>query len=78
MEARQAFEGASISKTFVAIVLILVALSLGVMGAYVAKSLTGSAAAPATQSVQFTPNKDLRQDNDYPVRTQRAHPITQS
>lgn len=69
MEARQAFEGASISKSFVAIVLVLIALGLGVMGGYAAKSLTGSATATApAQTVHFTPATSLRQDNDYPQR----------
>jgi hypothetical protein len=70
MEARRTFGSASISKTFVAIVLVVVAVGLGIMGAYAAKSLTGSAAAPAThaQSVQLAPATSLRQDNDYPAR----------
>lgn len=77
MEARQEFRGSAISKTFVAIVLVLVAIGLGVMGAFVAKSLSGSNAATQTQSVPaatssaadeyLIPATDLRQDNDYPV-----------
>lgn len=69
MEARQAFEGASISKSFVAVVLVLIALGLGVMGGYAAKSLTGSAATTAPQAqTHFAPATNLRQDNDYPQR----------
>lgn len=79
MEARQAFAGSSISKSFVAIVLVLVALGLGVMGAYVAKSLTGSAATTTqTGFVHVSPATSLRQDNDYPApaaQPQRALPI---
>ena len=83
MEARQAFTGPSISRSFVAIVLVVIALGLGVMGAYVAKSLTGSASAPATHTNSvFAPNTNLRQDNDYPVQPtaapERALPIRHS
>lgn len=68
MEARRGFEGASISKSFVAAVLVIVALGLGVMGAFVAKGLTGSAAGSGAQvqQVHITPATSLRQDNDYP------------
>ena len=42
MEARASFSGASVSKTFVAAILIIVALGLAAMGGYAAKGLTGS------------------------------------
>lgn len=66
MEARQSFRGSSISKTFVAIVLVIVALGLGVMGAYVAKSLSGSAAAPAISNTDNTTQ---------PAAPQRTRPL---
>ncbi len=44
MEARTAFRGTGISKLFVAAALVVVALGLGVMGAYVAKSISAPAA----------------------------------
>lgn len=81
MEARRSFEGASISKSFVAVVLIIVALGLGVMGGYAARSLTGSAATTTQGQVQFAPATSLRQDNDYPqlpVNPQRALRIQHS
>jgi hypothetical protein len=83
MEARRTFGSSSVSKSFVAIVLVLVAVGLGIMGAYAAKNLTGSAAAPVThsQSVQIVPATSLRQDNDYPAlpaNSQRTLPIRHS
>jgi len=65
MEARASFNGASVSKTFVAAILVLVALGLGAMGGYVAKGLSGTGAA-ATQSsttVHAAPGSVLRQDS---------------
>ena len=82
MEARAAFGGASISKWFVAVVLVIVAAGLGVMGAYAVKGLGGSAAATTTQTfVHPAPATSLRQDNDYPQRpaaAARALPIRHS
>ena len=50
MEARASFSGAPVSKTFVAGILVLVAMGLAAMGGYVAKGLTSSGAA-ASQNV---------------------------
>jgi hypothetical protein len=67
MEAGATFEGARSSRTFVAGVLVLVALGVGAAGGYAAASLGGSKAAasnhaapaanPATQ--QDYPNHDI-------------------
>lgn len=83
MEARATFGGSSISKSFVAIVLVIVALGLGLMGGYVAKSLTGSAAATSTQTgpVHPAPGTVLRQDWEQqaqPAAPQRTRPIRHS
>ena len=45
MEARASLNGASVSKTFIAAILVLVAMGLGAMGSYVAKGLGARAAA---------------------------------
>ena len=64
MEARASFNGASVSKTFVAAILVLVALGLGAMGGYVAKGLSGTgAAATQNSTVHAAPGSVLRQDN---------------
>ena len=80
MEARQTLGGSSISKSFVAAVLVSIAIGLGVMGAYIAKDLGGSsAAATQTQPVHVAPATNLRQDSDYPVlatpAAQRSLPV---
>jgi len=63
MEARASFSGASVSKTFVAAILIIVALGLAAMGGYAAKGLTGSGAASQSGTVHAAPGTVLRQDN---------------
>lgn len=64
MEARASFNGASVSKTFVAAILVLVALGLGAMGGYVAKGLSGTgAAATQNSTVHAAPGSVLRQDS---------------
>src|SRR2546425_73046 len=63
MEARASFGGASVSKTFVAAVLVIVAMGLAAMGGYVAKGVLGSSAA-VTQNptVHAAPGTILHQD----------------
>ena len=64
MEARASFSGASVSKTFVAAILVIVALGLAAMGGYIAKGLSGTGAAAATSgTVHAAPGTVLRQDN---------------
>jgi len=72
LEARATVNGASVSKTFVAAILVLVAMGLGAMGGYVAKglSVSGSAAAQG-QQVHAAPGTVLRQDN--PVQGEQVH-----
>jgi hypothetical protein len=61
MEARAAFGKSGISKLFVGVVLILVAVGLGIMAAYLAANVSGASGAsqPQTNSAP----KVLRQDN---------------
>ncbi len=64
MEARASFNRPSVSKTFVAAILVLVAMGLGAMGGYVAKGLTsGDTATSQGQDVHAVPGSVLRQDN---------------
>ena len=64
MEARASLKGASVSKTFIAAILVLVTMGLGAMGGYVAKGLGASGSAGAqTQVVHPAPGTVLRQDN---------------
>lgn len=64
MEARASFNRPSVSKTFVAVILVLVAMGLGAMGGYVAKGLTsGDTATSQGQDVHAVPGSILRQDN---------------
>jgi len=63
MEARASFSGASISKTFIAAILILVAMGLAAMGGYAAKGLTGTGAASQSGTVHAAAGTVLRQDN---------------
>src|SRR5207245_5403797 len=65
MEARASFSGAPVSKTFVAGILVLVAMGLAAMGGYVAKGLTSSgAAASQNVTVHAAPGTVLRQDRE--------------
>ena len=66
MEARASFNGPSVSKTFVAAILVLVAMGLGAMGGYVTKGLTTGGSAAQSQSqgiVKAAPGSVLRQDD---------------
>lgn len=63
MEARASFGAASVSRTFVMAVLVIVAMGLAAVGGYVAKGLTGGAAATQSQTVKAAPGTVLRQDN---------------
>jgi len=64
MEARASFGAASVSRTFVTAVLVIVAMGLAAVGGYVAKGLTGGAAATTqSQTVNAAPGTVLRQDN---------------
>ena len=63
MEARASFGGASVSRTFVTAVLVIVAMGLAAVGGYVAKGLAGDAAATQSQTVNAAPGTVLRQDN---------------
>ena len=64
MELRASFGGASVSRTFVAAVLVIVAMGLAAMSGYLAKGLTsGSAATSPAQAAHAAPGSVLRQDN---------------
>jgi hypothetical protein len=64
MEARASFGGSSVSKTFVAAILVIVALGLAAMGGYAVKGLSGTGAAAAQSgTVHAAPGTVLRQDN---------------
>jgi hypothetical protein len=66
MEARATINPAAVSRTFLAAVLVLVAMGLAAMGGYMAKDALGGNAAPATKSVSVghpAPGTVLRQDN---------------
>jgi hypothetical protein len=62
MEARASFSGASVPKTFVAAVLVIVAMGLAAMGGYVARGLSGGAVQAQSQT-HAAPGTVLRQDN---------------
>jgi hypothetical protein len=62
MEARASFGRSSVSKTFVAAILVIVAIGLAVMSAYVAKGLGGTSASQ-THFAQPAPGTVLRQDS---------------
>jgi flagellar basal body-associated protein FliL len=66
VEARASLSGASVSRSFIAAILIIVALGLAAMGGYLVKGVTGSGAAAATQTQSQThaaPGTVLRQDS---------------
>lgn len=64
MEARASFNGTSVPKTFVAIVLVIVALGLAAMSGYMARGLSGGGpAAGQGQPVHAAAGTVLRQDN---------------
>jgi hypothetical protein len=62
MEARASFGGAAVPKTFVAAVLVIVAMGLAAMGGYVARGLSGGAVEAQSQT-HAAPGSVLRQDN---------------
>ena len=73
MEARATVSGQSVSKTFVAAILVLVAMGLGAMGGYVAKGLSGAGVTGSqTQVLHPAPGTVLRQDNPAQSTSQRA------
>jgi hypothetical protein len=73
MEARASFNGPSVSKTFVAAILVLVAMGLGAMGGYVTKGLTaGGSAAQGQGIVKAAAGSVLRQDNPVHTSTKAA------
>ena len=66
MEARATINTATVSRTFLAAVLVLVAMGLAAMAGYMAKDAFGGKAAGVTNSVnvgQPAPGTVLRQDN---------------
>ncbi len=63
MEARASLSGASISRTFVAAILVIVALGLTAMGGYLAHSMSGSSAAATQGQTYAAPGTVLRQDD---------------
>jgi hypothetical protein len=67
MEARASFGRTGISKLFVGVVLVIVAVGLGIMAAYLATSVTATSGASA-QPAHAAPGTILRQDN--PVQEQ--------
>jgi hypothetical protein len=73
LEARATVNGQSVSKTFVAAILVLVAMGLGAMGGYVAKGLGASGTfAAQSQPVHAAPGTVLRQDNPPKSATQES------
>jgi len=71
MEARATVGRTGISKLFVGVVLVIVAVGLGIMAAYLAANLTGSAGAgTSSEPVKAAPGTVLRQDN--PSQTDQA------
>lgn len=67
MEARASFDRTGISRLFVGVVLVIVAVGLGIMAAYLAASVTGASDA-GLQPAHAAPGTILRQDN--PVEEQ--------
>ena len=66
MENRTALRGAGISKGLVVLFAVIVAIGLGVMAAFVAKSVSGPAAATQSNFVQSTysgPGPDAQERN---------------
>ena len=74
MEVRASLNGASVSKTFIAAILVLVAMGLGAMGGYVAKGIgaSGTPAAATQQQVHPAAGTVLRQDSPAQSATQDA------
>ena len=82
MEARASLNGASVSKTFIAAILVLVAMGLGAMGGYVAKGIGAGTTSAQTQVVHPAAGTVLRQDNpaaqasSAPTRIQKDDPYS--
>jgi hypothetical protein len=71
MEARATFNGPSVSKTLVAAMAVIAAMSLAAAGGYAVKGLSESnQAAAQTQSVHAAPGSVLRQDNPAAIQSQ--------
>ncbi len=62
MEARASLTGTSVPKTFVAIVLVVIAMGLAAMSGYMARGLSGGAAEAQGQPVHAAAGTVLRQD----------------
>jgi hypothetical protein len=82
MEARSSLKGTAVSKTFVAAVLIIVAIGLGIMGAYLAVGLSGSKAATPSHTIvapssgaALTPDAQDRNDQFTNARPARVRPL---
>jgi hypothetical protein len=70
VEARASFSGPSVSRTFVAAVLVIVAMGLVAMAGYAAGAVFGSSTPVTTSHAAVAaPVTSLRQDNDYPRLT---------
>jgi hypothetical protein len=68
MENRTEIRGARVSKGLVVLLAVIVAIGLGVMAAFVAKSFSGPAAATESNLVQSTysgPGPDAQERNDH-------------
>jgi hypothetical protein len=65
MEARATFKGAAVSRTFVAAVLVVVAMGLSAMAGYTARSIFGNGATVGVNNAAVHPAAGtvLRQDN---------------
>jgi hypothetical protein len=66
MEARASINTAAVSRTFVAAVLVLIAMGLAAMAGYMAKGVVGGNTGAVTKSVYVghpAPGTVLRQDN---------------
>jgi lipopolysaccharide export LptBFGC system permease protein LptF len=75
MENRTALRGAGISKGLVVLFAVIVAIGLGVMAAFVAKSVSGPAAATQSDLVQSTysgPGPDAQERNNHASPLQYA------
>ena len=73
MEARASINTASVSRTFLAAVLVLVAMGLAAMAGYAARGAFGSGSAVTNAAVGHpAPGTVLRQDN--PARAQAQLP----
>lgn len=68
MEARATYDRTAISRFFVGAVLLIVAVGLGIMAAYLAAGLSGTAGP--SQQIHAAPGTVLRQDN--PSQTEQA------